>query len=189
MSFARWLARNSMIRKSARPRATNGSSSTIGWIWCRVLPQRDNTSLPNRAIELHVGVTADDEWNIESLEHRQQPILGRQPSEQFIFVTRRRMTEQHLAQPTASVRHVIGHPASSCWSGGSICCACQRMMAWASAGMERYQAGSGRTIWASGATSQFDRTWSAPQATRTRRSRQSTIRRRASSTGRPGPLS
>ena len=52
-------------------------------------------------------MTADDEWNIESLEHRQQPILGRQPSEQFIFVTRRRMTEQHLAQPDnlGSTRH------------------------------------------------------------------------------------
>jgi len=35
----------------------------------------DNTSLPNCAIELHVGVTADDEWDTESIEHWQQPDL------------------------------------------------------------------------------------------------------------------
>jgi hypothetical protein len=67
----------------------------------------DDTSLPNRAIELHVGVTADDEWDTESFEHRQQPIFGRQPSEPLVFVARRRMTEQHLAQPDnlGSTRH------------------------------------------------------------------------------------
>jgi len=35
----------------------------------------DNTSPPNCAIELHVGVTADDEWDTESIEHWQQPDL------------------------------------------------------------------------------------------------------------------
>jgi hypothetical protein len=43
----------------------------------------------------------------ESFEHRQQPIFGRQPSEYLVFVVRRRMTEQHLAQPDnlGSTRH------------------------------------------------------------------------------------
>ena len=54
-----------------------------------------------------MGVTADDEWDTESIEHWQQPIFGRQPSEQLVFVARRRMTEQHLAQPDnlGSTRH------------------------------------------------------------------------------------
>ena len=54
-----------------------------------------------------MGVTADDEWDTESIEYGQQPIFARQPSEQVVFVARRRMTKQHLAQPDnfGSTRH------------------------------------------------------------------------------------
>src|SRR5918996_6039217 len=54
MSLARWLARNSMMRKSARPPTTNGSSRMMASI-CSRFPPTARMMPPSRGIFLVSG--------------------------------------------------------------------------------------------------------------------------------------
>src|ERR1700722_4167765 len=58
-----------------------------------------NSNRSHHSIKLHMGVTADDQRNSNSIKYRKETLFRRQPGENFRIAARSSVAEQNLAQP------------------------------------------------------------------------------------------
>src|SRR5207302_2216543 len=59
----------------------------------------DDPNVTDRPVELHVRVTADDDIRVDTLECAQPALVGADARQQVVVAARRRVTEQHPAEP------------------------------------------------------------------------------------------
>src|SRR5947209_5994151 len=57
-----------------------------------------HSRLSDRSVELHVGMTTDDDGCVESFKDWYEAVFSRQPREDLCFVARRAVAEHHQAQ-------------------------------------------------------------------------------------------
>src|SRR5207249_8277230 len=58
-----------------------------------------NSNLPNRSVKLHVGMTANDQPNVESFKDRHETIFRSKTGKYVSVVSRCGVAKQHLANP------------------------------------------------------------------------------------------